>query len=157
MVTPLPDGKNWRLVSDLQFTDDVGIKHSVPKGFVTDFASIPDLSRLGLCVVLVGSLLVWWRGAHMSAVCLAGCVLFTVGTIIIWLSSPLNRDALLDAPATLHDYYYRTPGIPRTRWYADTLLWQSMRATKRPMWKRIVVYLNVRLFGGSSFRKSGMK
>ena len=46
VVSPLPDGRNWKLVKP--FTYHVGSKHSrfiikVPKGFVTDFASVPQL------------------------------------------------------------------------------------------------------------------
>lgn len=44
VVTPLPDGKYWRLLEEFDY--HVGSKDSdvfvhVPKGFVTDFASIP--------------------------------------------------------------------------------------------------------------------
>ena len=45
-VTPLPDGKNWKLLRN--FTYHLGSQHSrryisVPKGFVTDFASVPRI------------------------------------------------------------------------------------------------------------------
>lgn len=44
VVTPMPDGRRWRLLRS--FTYHVGSKYSgdvvtVPVGFVTDFASIP--------------------------------------------------------------------------------------------------------------------
>ncbi len=44
IVTPMPDGRRWKLHSS--FVYHVGSKHSrfvikVPKGFITDFASIP--------------------------------------------------------------------------------------------------------------------
>ena len=43
-VSPLPDGRNWELVR--KFTYHIGAKYSrhiisVPKGFITDFASVP--------------------------------------------------------------------------------------------------------------------
>ena len=45
IVTPMPDGRKWKLVKP--FSYHVGSKHSrhiisVPKGFVTDFASVPQ-------------------------------------------------------------------------------------------------------------------
>lgn len=48
VITPLSDGKTWKLLSDLRYevggpdSDDV-IK--VPVGFYTDFASIPHMFR----------------------------------------------------------------------------------------------------------------
>ena len=44
VVTPLPDGRRWRLVFSFQY--HVGSRYSkdiisVPVGFVTDFASVP--------------------------------------------------------------------------------------------------------------------
>jgi len=44
IVTPMPDGRKWKLLRP--FTYHVGSRHSrhvikVPKGFLTDFASIP--------------------------------------------------------------------------------------------------------------------
>lgn len=46
LVTPLPDGKSWVIVSDFSFyvgeEEDNNIIH-VAKGFVTDFASVPRM------------------------------------------------------------------------------------------------------------------
>ena len=48
VITPLSDGKTWKLLSDLRYevggpnSDDVII---VPVGFYTDFASIPHMFR----------------------------------------------------------------------------------------------------------------
>jgi hypothetical protein len=44
IVTPMPDGRKWKLVKS--FSYHIGTKFSrdyirVPKGFVTDFASVP--------------------------------------------------------------------------------------------------------------------
>lgn len=43
-LTPLADGRNWRLLSDLTYCVDTssgGDVITVPKGFVTDLASVP--------------------------------------------------------------------------------------------------------------------
>ena len=43
ILTPLDDGRRWRLVEPFEYRidDDPLHKITVPKGFVTDFASIP--------------------------------------------------------------------------------------------------------------------
>lgn len=46
IVSPLPDGRNWKLVEPFEY--HIGTKESadvisVPAGFVTDFASIPRI------------------------------------------------------------------------------------------------------------------
>lgn len=46
IITPLPNGKDWRLIN--RFTYHIGSKSShrfvnVPRGFYTDFASVPRM------------------------------------------------------------------------------------------------------------------
>lgn len=42
IVKPFADNRDWMLVENLEYTiGDTGIKIKIPKGFVTDFASIP--------------------------------------------------------------------------------------------------------------------
>lgn len=41
VVTPLEDGRRWRLVQDFPYQTDAGDWIVVAKGFVTDIASIP--------------------------------------------------------------------------------------------------------------------
>jgi len=47
-VRPLDDGRNWLVLEDFYYQTDVimasGHRVSVPKGFVTDFASIPRIA-----------------------------------------------------------------------------------------------------------------
>ncbi|KKM64196.1 hypothetical protein LCGC14_1503790 [marine sediment metagenome] len=62
VVSPLPDGRRWRLV--FQFGYDVGREGSgdritVPVGFVTDFASIPKFLYW---------LLPWWAKFNKASV-----------------------------------------------------------------------------------------
>lgn len=50
IVSPLPDGKRWKLIESFSYyvgkqsgLNNHGIIIEVPKGFVTDFASIPKI------------------------------------------------------------------------------------------------------------------
>jgi hypothetical protein len=41
VVTPLSDGRRWRITQAFHYTTDAGMIIEVPEGEVTDFASIP--------------------------------------------------------------------------------------------------------------------
>ena len=43
LVTPMPDGRRWRVVSDCHYETDGGAKITIPAGFITDFASVPRI------------------------------------------------------------------------------------------------------------------
>jgi len=87
------DEKNWRLLADLRYYSALlGREVVVPKGFVTDFASVPRLP------------FIYW---------------FTGGTA--------------DAPAVLHDWFYRTNTEDITRKTTDALLAEAMDA--RGYWR----------------------
>ena len=45
VVSPLPDGRNWKVVEEFYYylDDEYGERITVPKGFITDFASIPPI------------------------------------------------------------------------------------------------------------------
>lgn len=149
--TPLPDGKNWRIDSDLKFLDQRGDLHKVPAGFVTDFASIPDLDRLGLWIAVVGLIFCAGHGFVLNELDLIGIPLLLTGLFIVWICPTLNRDDQLDAPATLHDEGYRRPRYGRSAWlmkfYWDWLLFQAMRANREPLWKCWLIWFNVAAFG----------
>lgn len=57
------------------------------------------------------------------------------------------------APATLHDYLYRS-GIV-TRAIADGMLSEACVASGVPAWRTFIAWLGVRLFGWAHYRKGG--
>lgn len=164
-VTPLPDGINWRLAHDLKFIDARGDLHKVPAGFVTDFASIPDLDRVGVVVASIGATVLavgsnlYGAGGKLHWLDLAGILLFIAGFAIIWICPDLNRDDQLDAPATLHDEGYRRPRYGRGAWllkfYWDWILFQAMRANREPLWKCWLIWFNVAAFGWLAWYQDG--
>lgn len=153
-ATPLPDGKNWRVAGDLKFQDANGFIHVVHAGFVTDFASIPSLARIGAAVML-------FNGALLAMGLNSGLAPFLAGFVICWIADSLNCDPLLDAPATLHDDGYRRQRLGQTSWtlkfYWDWILFSAMRANGEPLWKCWLIYLNVAVFGWFAWWADGRK
>jgi hypothetical protein len=144
LVTPWSDGNQWVVCDELKFLDMNGNVHVVHSGFVTDFASIPSLARLGATVMLLATALLPWAGWSALA-------LLALGFVIAWLDPVLNGDELLDAPAVLHDEGYRRKRLGNTSWllkfYWDWILFQAMRANGCPLWKCWLIWFNVAAFG----------
>jgi len=160
-ATPLADGVNWRLDSDLGYCDRHGNLHRVPAGFVTDFASIPDLDRIGILVMVAGYGISYWSCFGLRWLDAIGVPLMLAGILVVWLAPALIRDDRLDAPATLHDNGYRRPHLGRTPWrmkfYWDALLLQAMRANGVAAWKAWLIWFNVALFGWGAWMADGKK
>lgn len=41
LVTPMADGKRWRVAQTFRYETDAGLLVEIPTGFTTDFASVP--------------------------------------------------------------------------------------------------------------------
>lgn len=154
VTKPLPDGTSRQLVAALKFRDAQGGLHVVPTGFITDFASVPDLARIAVWLLIVIVPLSWvilwfehWR-CFIAVDCLIAFALWVAA-----IAHRLSGDPLIDAAAVVHDYEYRV--TRSNRMYADLLLWQGMVATDRPTWKRVIIWGNVRLFGWKPWRDNG--
>jgi hypothetical protein len=152
-VTPLT-GNNWQLVAGLKFRDANGDIHFVPAGFVTDFASIPSLARLGAVIMLAAAAL----GLLIGPI---AWIFVIAGFLIAWLDPVLNGDEKLDAPAVLHDNGYRRARLGNTSWvmkfYWDWILFIAMRANGEPLWKCWLIWFNVAAFGWIAWYQDGNK
>ena len=87
-ATPLEDGVNWRLNSDLVYIDPEGARHVVPSGFITDFASVPELARLASYVLLLAipaAILSAWF--HIVWLLIAAGVLCLFSVWVAWVSA----------------------------------------------------------------------
>src|SRR3990167_3651406 len=102
--------KTWALEASLEYTsallNDLLI---APKGFVTDFASVP---RVPIAYALFGN------RAHRESV--------------------------------IHDYLYQTHLA--TKAMADKVFLEAMEARGKSFWVRWVMYLGVRVGGGSAYK-----
>ena len=134
ICSPLPDGKTWRLESDLVWQWNDGTFEVCKSGMETDFASVPDLSLLaGLVAGMFHAL-----GGRFQN-------LFWLALVIILLAKKIDDDPRTDAPACFHDqdYYERK----KKRYVADWHLVVRMRANEVGWWKCFLYWLNLRLFG----------
>ena len=146
MASPLENGTDWILKASLKFRDGQGGVHVVPAGFVTDYASVPDTSRLAAwCLILTvpaGWWLLWnehWKWFIASAL---------VSSFALWvaaISHRLSGDARVDAGATQHDWQYRK--VRGSKMRADLLLFEALGASGVPDWKRVLIYGSVAIFG----------
>lgn len=107
IVEAQDDGCTWKLIQPFEYEIGVlgsGAKILVPAGFVTDFASVPQI---------FWNILPPW-GQYGKA-------------------------------AVLHDFLYKTQ--PVTRALCDSIFLEAMYSLSVPYWKRIAIYLGVRLGG----------
>lgn len=110
LLSPLSNGKDWRVASPIHYTTDAGILIEVPVGFITDFASVPRIVRPWISE---------W-GKH------------GIGSII-------------------HDYLYTSKEM--SRYDADTVFREIMNKHEVSYVKINLIYLAIRLFGGSRWIK----
>ncbi len=142
IVTPLPDGVNWKLVEEFDY--HVGAEESddvihVPKGFVTDFASVPQLliTLIGIAVATAGYILGFpW--------------LFILGVIFVFVSVQLPKSGSYGKAAVIHDYIYQAH--IRTRKEADDIFREAMGVLLVSTWKIFLMYWAVRLSGWLAWR-----
>ena len=128
---PLDDGVNWVSTKRMRYVDPWGKLIIVPVGFKSDFASIPDLSRIALMVQLASGLCYeffwpWFFGS-----------IFVLACVVIFIAEEF-----------LHDWMYRTRC--RSFWKANWILFLAMNAkgaAKTPPWKRWLIFGAVTLGG----------
>lgn len=130
-VTPDHDAGVWRLDTPFWYRSHLGtIK--VPAGFKTDFASIPPVASIGLIPLLEGFLI------HCA-------VLFWVGALLVALSPKLLHTGSYTRAAVIHDRIYKDRTFSRKE--CDGILYEAMGDCGTAHWKRLLIWLNVRLFG----------
>ena len=125
--------KNWKLLQS--FSYHVGTQHSktvvkVPKGFITDFASIPQplIASLGLGLIFTGN--IW---------------LIALGIIAILTSSFLPDWGRYGKAAVIHDWLYKSKQISRKM--SDLIFLEAMEVLEVNLVERYSMYYAVRLFG----------
>jgi hypothetical protein len=144
--SPLADGVRWRLERDLHYIAPDGRVVIVPRGFVTDFASIPPLATIGGAVMLLG-----WLLSLLNPVFL---LIVIAAWFVVMLASQMESCGTYDAAAVVHDYLYTTQTM--FRWQADWVLFKAMIAPgagRTVFWKRAVIYFFVRLGGWVAWHK----
>ena len=137
---PLPDGVIWESVKEMIYVDPWGKIITVPKGFHSDFASIPDLSRIALYVqVIAFTVAIWWSPAW---------IVVALATWVIYIAESFLHEGTWDSSSFLHDWMYATRC--RTFWQANWILLVSMKAqggALTPSWKRYIIFFGVAVGG----------
>ena len=119
-VSPMPDGREWKVVEPFEYhvgKKDSEDKITVPKGFKTDFASLPTLASpiftlIGLALILFGR-----TGL--------GIAVLTLICVLSWLR---NWAKYSKAPI-VHDWLYHSKqimGKPINRKKADEVFLEAM-------------------------------
>lgn len=142
-VSPLKNGRDWRLLN--RFNYHIGSKFSrkvisVPKGFITDFASTDILQWIAMILAFLYAGLLWvlphWVG-----------VIFVIAVLLALKITPYGKQS---KAAVLHDHLYKVKqimGKPITRKRADQIFQEAMMVGKTSEWKANLMYWGVRLFG----------
>lgn len=137
------------LVAPLYYVDPWGRLIIVPVGFKTDWASLPALARFASLVALAAQFAARFFPAFYA---LEGAAL-----VVIFLAEWLENRGT-DEIAVVHDYIYGTRC--RCRLLADVILFCGMTAKgawQNALWKRILFFVNVRLFGWVPWMNDGRK
>jgi hypothetical protein len=141
-----PDGKTFTLHENLIYTTSEGIEIVVPEGFVTDLASIPTLSRLGMFFLIFGH--AFSRQTNW------GYTLMIIGSFIIWISKDLRPYGKFTDAAILHDWCYSKWLFPQHK--CDKILREAMKNRNTEGWEREVIFSAVYLFGNFSYRSKNV-
>jgi Protein of unknown function (DUF1353) len=135
-VSPIGDGRHFVVNAPFEFWAG-GKRFVVPKGFVTDFASIPPLARMAgwvLCVAIPLAHRFLWAYA------LVGFAL-----LVVLISDSLLPIGRWDKTALGHDYLYATHGM--SRFNCDEYFWSGTHVEKASVWQSDVMYIALRCFG----------
>ena len=127
IVSPLPDGRKWRIVRQFKYK-----KFTVPVGFVTDFASVPRLTSPIFTLMAILFILIGWT--------VLGVGLLIIISALSWFR-PYGKH---NKAAVLHDYLYQMKLVSRKQ--ADDIFKETMRELKVAPWRRFFMYWAVRFF-----------
>lgn len=146
-VTPLAGGRA-RTESALHYITPCGKHIAVPRGFETDYASVPSLARFASFVLIIAQIIaMFW----LPTFYLIEVVALAVICVAEWLE---NRDS--DTAAVIHDWLFKTRMFGF--WKSNYILFMAMNARGapfNPLWKRWLFLINVCLFGMIPWRQDG--
>ena len=151
-VTPLDDGRKWRLIRTFRYhvgSLGSGVVITIPAGFVTDFASSPRifwpvLSPWGK----------WGKAAVVHDLLYQRQGYGEWRTKIQWLSAKGKEvdGETLGAMPHLYPFFDWTP---TTRKWADHIFLEAMGVLGVAPWRRRLMYWGVRLFGWLAWNQGG--
>ena len=120
------DGHNFTVDQDFTFVTESGLAIRVPKGFVTDLASVPR---------------VFWAILPCFGT-------YTDGAVVHDMLYHHNGVVLFK-----EDGRVALNRVTLTRKECDDVLLEAMRDCHTPRWQQVVIYRAVRWFGGMAWRQ----
>jgi hypothetical protein len=130
---PLNDGVNWISTTRCKYIDPWGNSIVIPAGVKSDFASIPNLSVVGLVL--------HWLAFAASQFFWEFWFLVAFADWIIFVSEKFLHEGTWDDQAFVHDWMFKTRC--RSFWKANWILFKSMIAagsSTTKLWKRVCIF-----------------
>jgi len=138
------DGTDFVVENNFKFISEYGFVINVPKEFKTDLASIPELSRIGLLLIVLGHFL-----SHLH---ILGHIPFLIGAMMIWLSKYFRHYGRYTSGSIVHDFLYRTQ--PYAKAVADEIFLEAMGYTNTNKIQKYIIYYAVKYFGQATWEKN---
>ena len=141
---PQPDGVNWVSHGKMKYVDPWGALIIIQTGETSDFASIPNLSLLGLIALLVALAGVQW----FPSLIIPFYFLAAFAIWVIAIAEQFLHEGTWDDASFLHDHLFRTRC--RTFWQSNWILFVAMAAkggAQTPLWKRCIIFVGVAVGG----------
>jgi len=156
----------WQLIREFEY--DVGTKGSgrsiyVPIDFVTDFASVPEVTTItpalvGIILVILGHIL------RMDILLTIGILILAITSLLAWL----HPWGTWGKAAVLHDFLYQMLNSPdgaylyesfpeaklNPRKFADDIFLESMYVMHTTKWQAETMYWCVRTVGWLSWHQN---
>ncbi|VXC71583.1 conserved hypothetical protein [Pseudomonas sp. 8Z] len=141
-VQLLDGGELARLLTEFMYHDPAGPTVHVPTGFETDFASVRPLRNIAVGLLALSLVVGWFLPMLGAAVGTAG-----FGALALYASVV----GYGHAAATIHDRLYATGEL--SRYWADRVFYQALRASGVARWRAWLMYAGVRIGGHWRYNK----
>lgn len=144
----------FELYQELEY-ENGPIKVVIPAGFKCDATSTPIAVFLTPAVFQIIAA-VWWAMSWSSNVMI---VLWVIGTLLAialpWAMPGVGQLGLHARAAVVHDALYRTQIVARV--VADAIMWEIMEYDRVHLLPKWMVYMLLRTFGGSAWRRNAAR
>ncbi len=145
-VTPLEDGKRWRLINSFSYRTRRGVQIGIPAGFVTDFASVPRLTDPFVALAALFLTLIGYTTGNDW--CFGVGYFFTTILVLLAIFRKTGKHNKADA---IHDWLYQGHKVSRRA--ADRIFKEAMEDLNVKQWRVVLMYGAVRAFGWLAYRK----
>lgn len=144
-------GTEFTVQKPITFVAKDGTVVTIPAGFTTRLASLPDLAQCGVVAIFLGLLLHryanWWFLFGVE------CLPIFVGFVMVWFSSHLHHGGRFTSAAILLDWLYATKPFDRER--CDQLFREALEDCHTEEAHQLSLFWAVRGWGLYAWRRAG--